>query len=459
MRESSLYVRTYRAKYGRRPNPLTGTIHFLNCKSIMELIAQASSNCEPGGHVHKFSAYNFQGFYNRERGLAKFKPTIEFRQHQGTMSPNAVVNWIEIVVGTVDYIRNIDYASLTDLLQMVEHESWEKLGDGKDIEREARLGPILAESKFTIIDLLLEMGPYGPAKYYRNRWRKLAKKPPFPISPKPDIEWEFHSTVDPESDEYKRLHRLQENWEADRIASEAQPPGGWKFDPDHPPWPRHHYIEPQSNHPSDHSDAGSNSNMECCRGAKGEIEKGEAGDNVLAWILDQYSVPPPAHTSAPARQLSAVLEETEEELDAENARLDFGNTFSAFRAQDGRGIKNEETNYPRTFRTLTLSSEEAEEDLDAEEVEIDRQLAAFEPQSGASVRQEDRLWRERIRDGFEGEVIVYNGDGEIPEGSMNPFDDTLPRIRRGWAAPSPEVSPKTKPLVEEYDSDGEMLFP
>jgi hypothetical protein len=199
--------------------------------------------------------------------------------------------------------------------------------------------------------------------------------------------------------------------------------------------------------------------MGCCRGAKGEIEKGEAGDNVLAWILDQYSVPPPAHTSAPARQLSAVLEETEEELDAENARLDFGNTFSAFRAQDGRGIKNEEVNYPRTFRTLTLSSEEAEEDLDAEEVEIDRQLAAFEPQAGTSVGQEDRLWRERVRDGFEGEVIVYNGDGDIPEGSMNPFDDTLPRIRRGWAAPSPEVSPKTKPLVEEYDSDGEMLFP
>jgi hypothetical protein len=181
----------------------------------------------------------------------------------------------------------------------------------------------------------------------------------------------------------------------------------------------------------------------------------------LAWILDQYSVSPPAHTSASARQLSAILEETEEEPDAENARLGFDNTFSAFRAQDARGIKNEEADFPRTFRTLTLSSEEAEEDLNAEETEIDRQLVAFEPQAGASVGQEDRLWRERVRDGFEGEVKVYDGDGEIPKGSMNPFDDSLPRIRRrrAWAAPSPELSPKTKPLVEDYGGDGEMPFP
>jgi len=457
MRESSLYARTYQGKYGRRPNPLTGAIHFLNCKSIMELVAQASSNCEPGGDVYKFSAYNFQGFYNRERGAANFKPTIEFRQHQATMSPNAVVNWIETAVGIVDCIRNIDYASLTDLLQMVQHEHWEKLGDGKDIEKEARLGPILAESKFTIIDLLLGMGLHGPAKYYRNRWRKLAKKPPFPITPKPDIEWEFRSTVDPESDEYKRLSRLQENWEAGRIASEAQPPGGWKFDPDHPSWPAHHFIETQSNQPSDHSDAGSNSNMECCLGAEDEAGKSEAGDHVLAWILDQYSVSPPAHASAPVRQLSAILEEMGKEPDAENARLDFGNTFSAFKAQDGRGIKSEEAGYHRTFRTLTLSSEEAK-DLDAEEAEIDRQLAAFEPPAGASIGQEDKLWRERVRDGFEGEAGVYDGDGEVPKGSMNPFDETLPRIR-GWVAPSLEVSPKTNPLVEGYGSDGEMPFP
>jgi hypothetical protein len=162
------------------------------------------------------------------------------------MDSNAVLIWVETVVGIVDYILTIDNISLTSLLQIVELESWETLCDGKDDEREARLGPILAESKFTIVDLLYETGLYGPANYYRTRRRKLAKKSPFPHTPKPEIEWEFEDTADLESDDYKRLRRSRENWEADCIASEAQMPGGWKFDPDHPIWLAHRYMEPRS---------------------------------------------------------------------------------------------------------------------------------------------------------------------------------------------------------------------
>ncbi len=114
MRESSFYAREYREKYGRRPNPLTGVIHFLNYKSMMELIKQANSFNEGEGHMYKFSAYNLQGIADRERRVPQSKATIEFRQHQGTMDSNAILNWIETVVNIVDYIRTIDNISISN---------------------------------------------------------------------------------------------------------------------------------------------------------------------------------------------------------------------------------------------------------------------------------------------------------------------------------------------------------
>jgi hypothetical protein len=243
MRDASLYVREYRGKYGRQPHPLTGVIHFLKCKSIIEIIKQASSVNPNSDSCFKYNAYNFQGIAHQGIGFGDSKLTVEFRQHAATMDAEAVVIWIETLVGIVDYIRNIDNVSLTNLLQMVEHETWEKLGDGEDDEREARFGPILAESKFTIIDLLEGMELYSSANYYQNRWKKLAKRTPNLRNPKTDIVWEYEDRLDPETDEYKHLHRLRGNWEADRIAFEAQPPGGsWKFQPYHPRWPQHRNI-------------------------------------------------------------------------------------------------------------------------------------------------------------------------------------------------------------------------
>ncbi|KAN0117311.1 putative amidoligase enzyme domain containing protein [Hyaloscypha variabilis] len=175
MRESSPYSRGYFRNHGVRPHPLTGVLHFLNCKSTMELIEQANFS-EPGQHNFKYSAYNFQGMADHAMGIPK-KATIEFRQHRGTLSTEAAVNWIKTVVGIVDYIRKADNNTLLNLFRKVEHEKWEKLGDGEDAEREEKLGPILAESTFTIIDLLSELGLHGPAAYYKDRWVKLPKKP------------------------------------------------------------------------------------------------------------------------------------------------------------------------------------------------------------------------------------------------------------------------------------------
>jgi hypothetical protein len=85
----------------------------------------------------------------------------------------------------------------------------------------------------------------------------------------------------------------------------------------------------------------------------------------------------------------------------------------------------------QTFYPLTLLPEETEEeterDLDAEEAGVDRQLRAFEAAERAEIEQEDTHWRQRVRDGYHDGKRMFEGTGVIPKGSMNPFNDTLPR--------------------------------
>jgi hypothetical protein len=398
MRESSRYALKYEDKYGRRPHPLTGVVHFLKCKSITELVKQASNfKGDNSYRCYKYCQYNFRGFVDRVQGLAPSKATVEFRQHEGSMSAEAVINWIKTTVGIVDYIRKIDNSSLTDLLRTAEHETWEKLGDGKDDKREAQYGPILAESKFTIIDLLSYMKLWGPANYYRKRWRKLKKKPR--LLPTPIIEWEYEKTAVPGSDDYKLLHHLREIWEGDRVAAAAQLPGGWKFDPDHPSWPVHRYLE-------DRWDAATD-------GDAGEYQ--EAGDDELtAAGPNQPPITPTTQARNPNfNRANEILGETEEDIEAERAEL------------ERQGKKLDE-----------LIAQEAAKQMDAD----------------------DTKWRQRTRDGGRG----FAGDGVIPKGSMNPFDDSQPRVRR-WvgrfsaARDDGDVSPKSVPPQDE-DSDGELPF-
>lgn len=170
----------------------------------------------------------------------------------------------------------------------------------------------------------------------------------------------------------------------------------------------------------------------------------EAGRNVLN-LMNQASFSPPPETPLPPRNLSTILE-TDEEADAEAAGVD-GQIGSSGRRE---GVDIERS----TFQTPPLP--EAEGNLNAEEAELDRQLAAFEPSEGADIETEDKLWRERVYNGFASEFRFYEGDEEIPKGSMNPFDGSLPRIRR-WRGRkrSPEVSPNMK-FVEDEESDGDL---
>lgn len=61
-------------------------------------------------------------------------PTIEFRQHEGTLNPDDVVQWIKTVVGIVNYVDTESDANVDALLERVRDEKWVKQGDGKDNE-------------------------------------------------------------------------------------------------------------------------------------------------------------------------------------------------------------------------------------------------------------------------------------------------------------------------------------
>jgi hypothetical protein len=453
MREASTYAMEYRKKYGRRPHPLTGVLHFLKGKSMYNLTKDAAPDNNGSANVFKYCAYSFQGLANNDFGFHDSKPTIEFRQHAATMDTEAIVNWIETSVGIVEHIRKIDNATLLDLLRIVEHESWEKLGDGKDDEREALLGPILAESNFTIIDLLQAMELYGPADYYRNRWRKLPKRAPSLWNiPKPDIIWEYEELLDPEAAEFRRTQRLRENWEADRIASEAQPEGGWKFDPDHPSWPAHrnrdlfyaprlntvHEFE-QEKGPSGRASFGS------------DVRHSAAGDEA-----SNASIPLEMQSFRPLHLLNFTSKETEEVSEED--------TNSSAAASIPNHPKPPPSSPPfHTFSNLSFGSVDASSHpdaaalaaLDAESASLDRELSAYEPLTGADPQTEDRLWRERVRYGrySERDRFMYNGDGVLARGCRDPFDESLPR--KGRKADSPQVSPKSKILTVKDEQEEE----
>ncbi|KAH6678453.1 hypothetical protein B0J14DRAFT_449226, partial [Halenospora varia] len=122
----------------------------------------------------RYVAYNFLPLLQWENApeAAWNKPTVEFRQHKGTLDSESVLAWIQVAVGIVRFCRDATAASFLDLVHVVKHETWEKLGDGRDEERERDNGPILAEKRhngFNIFHLLERIGLSGPMRFYQKR--------------------------------------------------------------------------------------------------------------------------------------------------------------------------------------------------------------------------------------------------------------------------------------------------
>jgi hypothetical protein len=244
MRDCSSFAEDWQKKHGERPTPSTAIAHLMKMKPLLHLLQQTQKRHGARG------ACNFRGFINQILGasyLKNNKQTLEFRQHEGTLDPERIINWIKTVVGIVDFVRDTSSKPFLELLAVsTESEKWEKLGDGLDSKREAEMGPISAEGNFTIMDLLAHMGLWEPYEYYQNRWYKhnkeaknhlgfctLANGNVVRIERLPPLltAWDYKTQSLSEPD-FKKNETLRKLWESlTRV--------GLVFDADDPKWPSH----------------------------------------------------------------------------------------------------------------------------------------------------------------------------------------------------------------------------
>jgi len=95
-------------------------------------------------------------------------PTIEFRQHEGTLDAQRVVQWCSTVVGVINFVDTADQVYLRKLLLKVVDETWQKESYPKDVFQQDKFGPIPAEGSFTVIDLLRYMHLNEQANFYSS---------------------------------------------------------------------------------------------------------------------------------------------------------------------------------------------------------------------------------------------------------------------------------------------------
>jgi hypothetical protein len=198
LRERSNFSNDWRIKWGKRPRPVSGAASFFKCQDIKSVVRDAS---DPSG-PKKINV----NLINLMRGGIG---TVKFRQHEGTLEGPRVTVWIKTLIGIIEFIENVHPVTLFNLLATAcKHEKWEKLGDGTDFDTEQRLGPILAESDFTIIHLPEYLSLWDSAHHYKGKMHQHSKKTVKPL-PKGRMEWDYESTNYKDSTEGRRQHALR----------------------------------------------------------------------------------------------------------------------------------------------------------------------------------------------------------------------------------------------------------
>jgi hypothetical protein len=141
----------------------------------------------------------------------------------------------------MQFIETTSFSSFVNLLITVTmNERWEKCGDGNDAEKESKMGPILAESAWTMIDLLKHIGLHEQADFYQDKLYKHIIPPREAFEQHSYIEWEYETRIKKGSEEYKRANRWRRLWESLRILKDAESEDSvWGFDADDPMWPAH----------------------------------------------------------------------------------------------------------------------------------------------------------------------------------------------------------------------------
>lgn len=104
LRDKSVFARTFKNQHARRPTPQEGAAHLLNNRyeELIQLSGDRNSPC---------NFYNL--LYVTTSDVVK---TFEFRQHRGVLDPSAVSNWVQTLIGVVDFIQHITPNALLDVL-------------------------------------------------------------------------------------------------------------------------------------------------------------------------------------------------------------------------------------------------------------------------------------------------------------------------------------------------------
>jgi hypothetical protein len=248
MRDYSPFSLNFQAKYERRPTAAEFASKIFSLKTRGHAFRLAM-----GGKGYKQNNYNFGGIVKKAHtsGIIQAvegRQTIEFRQHEGTMDGQRITHWIQVIVGFVKFVEEAPSESFFGLLTRIwAAEKWEKMGDGKDAEREDKLGPILADHGFTIINLLEHLGLHPQADYYKDKWQKHPSDHNRQEYIKSDVTWDFKQAgINPNTNEYQQALILTELFTTLRLVKKAAKQAGSskenlaKIDLDAPGlWPGH----------------------------------------------------------------------------------------------------------------------------------------------------------------------------------------------------------------------------
>jgi hypothetical protein len=184
---------------------------------------------------------NFGRAVEEGKSFNKHIPTVEFRRHEATLDSRRVVEWIQTIVGIIDFVDTADQDYLMKLFLKVGEEKWQKEGYPKGAFQQDKFGPIPAEGSLTVVDLLKYMHLNEQADFYSSRLNAVVGKEPHY---RPTVyEWEYekdHSHGRLTDEGYHKQHELRLLWEKSLTAALALLKGSsYKFDPNDPMWPKH----------------------------------------------------------------------------------------------------------------------------------------------------------------------------------------------------------------------------
>ncbi|QSZ29885.1 hypothetical protein DSL72_004403 [Monilinia vaccinii-corymbosi] len=169
----------FRQEHGREARVLESMAALMRCATRDGFREALGSEGAAGAfsYVAGTGAWNFErmGTETRER-LGGVPDTIECRQHEGSLDPDEVVNWVRTVVGLVVYTRDPDALAFRALLGRVRGEMWVKrcpsvreVGVGRYLPRATLYRPVFGQEWCGLVGLLRVLGLEAPAAFYEKR--------------------------------------------------------------------------------------------------------------------------------------------------------------------------------------------------------------------------------------------------------------------------------------------------